>query len=111
MGFVSLQTHACVLPVGAPTLSTPQIQTIGFLSHLKDTGVHGPFLVVAPLSTLGNWVAEFERACPSCPAVMYHGSRAARQAMRGSTFWLDGVAKVRRVRGEWDGQGWTCGQA
>merc|ERR1719359_493194 len=32
------------------------VQTIGFISHLWSKGVKGPFLVVAPLSTLGNWV-------------------------------------------------------
>lgn len=35
-----------------------QIQTIGFLSHLRTKGVRGPFLVVGPLSTLSNWVSE-----------------------------------------------------
>lgn len=37
------------------------IQTIGFLAHLKGNGLHGPYLVVAPLSTLSNWVNEFSR--------------------------------------------------
>ena len=37
------------------------IQTIGFLSHLKSMGLHGPYLVIAPLSTLSNWINEFSR--------------------------------------------------
>ena len=55
------------------------VQTIGFLSHLWQKGIHGPFMVIGPLSTLPNWVAEFERWCPAMPAVLYHGSKPDRQ--------------------------------
>jgi hypothetical protein len=58
------------------------VQTIGFLSHLKSKGVHGPFLIVGPLSTLPNWVAEVERWTPSIGAVLYHGSKDERAALR-----------------------------
>lgn len=37
------------------------IQTIGFLSHLKSKGLDGPYLVIAPLSTLSNWINEISR--------------------------------------------------
>jgi ATP-dependent DNA helicase len=37
------------------------VQTIGLLSHLKANKMHGPFLIVAPLSTLSNWVSEIKR--------------------------------------------------
>lgn len=37
------------------------IQTIGFLAHLKGKGMNGPYLVIAPLSTLSNWVNEISR--------------------------------------------------
>lgn len=37
------------------------IQTIGFLAHLKGKGLDGPYLVIAPLSTLSNWVNEVQR--------------------------------------------------
>jgi ATP-dependent DNA helicase len=59
-----------------------QVQTIGLLSHLRSKGVNGPFMVVGPLSTLPNWVAEFERWCPSMPAVLYHGTKLERQQLR-----------------------------
>lgn len=39
------------------------IQTIGFLAHLKGNGLHGPYLVIAPLSTLSNWMNEIQRYC------------------------------------------------
>ncbi len=60
----------------------PQVQTIGFLSNLYANGIRGPFMVVVPLSTLGNWVGEFARWAPSIPVVMYHGSKAERAALR-----------------------------
>ena len=37
------------------------VQTIALLAHLISHGIHGPFLVVAPLSTLSNWIAEIQR--------------------------------------------------
>lgn len=65
-----------------PSLPPPQVQTIGFLSHLKSKGINGPFLVIGPLSTLPNWIAEFERFCPALPAVLYHGSKQEREELR-----------------------------
>jgi len=60
-----------------------QVQTVSLLSHLRSNGVAGPFLIVAPLSTLRNWAAEVRRWCPSLPVLEYHGSGAkARQALR-----------------------------
>lgn len=37
------------------------IQTLGFLAHLKGKGLDGPYLVIAPLSTLSNWISEISR--------------------------------------------------
>ena len=37
------------------------VQTIALLNHLHlHENVHGPFLVIAPLSTLGHWKREFD---------------------------------------------------
>eukprot|EP00877_Chromochloris_zofingiensis_P014670 jgi/Chrzof1/9457/Cz04g03240.t1 len=58
------------------------VQTIGFLSHLRSNGNLGPFMVVGPLSTLPNWVSEFERWCPSMPVVLYHGNKQERALLR-----------------------------
>lgn len=41
----------------------------------------GPFLVVAPLATLPNWVREFEKWLPQQPVVRYHGAAADRDAL------------------------------
>ncbi|KAI3870664.1 hypothetical protein MKX03_000624 [Papaver bracteatum] len=58
------------------------IQTIGFLAHLKGKGMHGPYLVIAPLSTLSNWASEISRFTPSINAVVYHGDAKARDEIR-----------------------------
>ncbi|KAH6797117.1 chromatin remodeling 1 [Perilla frutescens var. hirtella] len=54
------------------------IQTIAFLAHLKGNGLHGPYMVIAPLSTLSNWMSEIERFVPSVDAIIYHGDKKER---------------------------------
>lgn len=56
--------HVCV---SVRACVSPQVQTLGFLSHVKSRGNNGPFMIVAPLSTLSNWVNEFERFLPGLP--------------------------------------------
>ena len=58
------------------------VQTIGFLSHLRGKNIWGPYLILGPLSTLPNWVNEFNRFCPSFPVVLYHGSKQERADIR-----------------------------
>ena len=59
------------------------IQTISFLAHLREvSGTPGPFLVVAPLSTLSNWVEEFAKWTPTMPSILYHGSPTQRAEIR-----------------------------
>ncbi|EPQ26329.1 uncharacterized protein PFL1_05978 [Pseudozyma flocculosa PF-1] len=58
------------------------LQTISFLAHLRGKNVWGPFLIVAPLSTINNWVLEFRRFTPDIPVIMYHGTGDERREMR-----------------------------
>ncbi|XP_010558220.1 PREDICTED: ATP-dependent DNA helicase DDM1 isoform X2 [Tarenaya hassleriana] len=58
------------------------IQAIGFLAHLKGNGLDGPYLVIAPLSTLSNWVNEISRFAPSLNAIIYHGDKKQRDELR-----------------------------
>ena len=76
----SLQHAARPLTIGLCV----QIQTVGFITHLWKKLIHGPFLVIAPLSTLTNWEAEFKKWAPSVPALLYHGNKQERQKMRSS---------------------------
>jgi len=58
------------------------IQVIALFAHLWTMGVNGPFLVVAPLSTIGNWVREVQQWAPELPVVKYHGSKPEREEIR-----------------------------
>ena len=40
------------------------LQSISLIVSLIERDVKGPFLLAAPLSTLPNWVAEFEKFAP-----------------------------------------------
>mmetsp|Transcript_11436 Transcript_11436/g.22692 ORF Transcript_11436/g.22692 Transcript_11436/m.22692 type:complete len:794 (-) Transcript_11436:241-2622(-) len=57
------------------------IQVIGAIAHLRTMGVAGPYLVVAPLATLPNWVREFEKWLPTYPVVRYHGTAEYRATL------------------------------
>merc|ERR1712106_575964 len=60
------------------------IQTIALLTYLMEKKKNmGPFLVIVPLSTLSNWMLEFDRWAPSVTAISYKGSPAARRAVQG----------------------------
>ncbi|XP_071859810.1 ATP-dependent helicase brm-like [Bombus fervidus] len=59
------------------------IQTIALVTYLMEKKkVNGPFLIIVPLSTLSNWVLEFEKWAPSVVVVSYKGSPANRRAIQ-----------------------------
>ena len=58
------------------------IQTVALFCHMYEMGVSGPFLVVAPLSTVPNWVNEFKRFAPKVPCILYHGNMQERLLLR-----------------------------
>ncbi|KAI9778984.1 MAG: hypothetical protein M1839_007795 [Geoglossum umbratile] len=66
------------------------IQTISFLAFLREKGTMGPFLIAAPLSTLSNWVDEFERFAPAIPVVLYHGTPPQRAEIRHARLSKEG---------------------
>uniref|UniRef100_H3CR68 Chromodomain-helicase-DNA-binding protein 8 n=1 Tax=Tetraodon nigroviridis TaxID=99883 RepID=H3CR68_TETNG len=57
------------------------IQSITLLSEIYAAGVQGPFLVIAPLSTITNWEREFS-TWTNMNAIVYHGSLASRQMIQ-----------------------------
>jgi SWI/SNF-related matrix-associated actin-dependent regulator of chromatin subfamily A member 5 len=55
------------------------LQTIALLAFLRVyKGIRGPHLVIAPKSTLGNWILEFEKFCPDFRVVRFHGDQEER---------------------------------
>ena len=58
------------------TLQT--ISLLGYMKHYKNSP--GPHIVIAPKSTISNWMAEFQRWCPSLKAICLLGQKEERQA-------------------------------
>ncbi|CAF2370180.1 unnamed protein product [Rotaria sp. Silwood2] len=59
------------------------VQVIAFICSLVQDGASGPFLVVAPLSTLTNWCTEFARFAPNITCMIYHGNKEKLAELRG----------------------------
>jgi len=62
------------------------IQTITFLRQLSlpPINVQGPFLIVAPLSTVRQWMRELNLWWSEAYSVLYHGRSPARDVIRAS---------------------------
>ncbi|XP_073054451.1 ISWI chromatin-remodeling complex ATPase CHR11-like [Primulina eburnea] len=59
------------------------LQTISILGYLHEfRGITGPHMVVAPKSTLGNWMNEIKRFCPILRAVKFLGNPDERRYIR-----------------------------
>lgn len=60
------------------------LQSIALLAFLYEQGIRGPFLITCPLSTVHNWVAEFERFAPNLPVLGYVGAKDEREMLRNN---------------------------
>ncbi|XVF38658.1 hypothetical protein REPUB_Repub20aG0121500 [Reevesia pubescens] len=59
------------------------LQTISLIGYLHEyRGITGPHMVVAPKSTLGNWMNEIRRFCPVLRAVKFLGNPEERRYIR-----------------------------
>ena len=55
------------------------IQVIGLLTFMRHVGVQGPFIIVAPLSTIQNWCNEINKwSGGKMKCIKYHGSKVDR---------------------------------
>lgn len=80
MRWVSVRPHRLARCTKADPSTGKTIQTIGIIGLLREEENYlGPHLIIAPLSTLSNWIAEFRKWAPSIPVVMYHGTPKERQ--------------------------------
>ena len=58
------------------------IQTIALLCYIMENKHNeGPFLIIAPLATISNWVIEFNRWAPGIKIVVYKGPPAERRQL------------------------------
>jgi chromodomain-helicase-DNA-binding protein 7 len=57
------------------------IQSLTFINEMVNYGIHSPYLVIVPLSTIGNWQREFE-TWTDLNVVTYHGSSASRNMLQ-----------------------------
>jgi ATP-dependent helicase STH1/SNF2 len=58
------------------------IQTIALLCHIMEFKQnYGPFLIVVPLTTLSNWVLEFNKWAPSIKKVVFKGNPSQRKQL------------------------------
>ncbi|XP_061820307.1 lymphoid-specific helicase [Nerophis lumbriciformis] len=69
------------------------IQCIAHIAMMIEKKVMGPFLVVAPLSTLPNWINEFKRFTPQVSVQLYHGPQSERSKL---------LKHIRRPQGPLD---------
>jgi chromodomain-helicase-DNA-binding protein 7 len=63
------------------------VQSVTFLHEMALHGVNGPYLILVPLSTIGNWLREFE-LWTDFNAVVYHGSAISRQMIQDYEFYF-----------------------
>lgn len=57
------------------------IQSLTFIHAVWEYGIRGPFLIIAPLSTIPNWQREIE-AWTDMNVIVYHGSSASRNMIQ-----------------------------
>ena len=57
------------------------IQSITFLQQVTNYGITGPYLIIVPLSTIGNWQREFE-TWTDMNVIIYHGSTQSRNMLQ-----------------------------
>ncbi len=63
------------------------IQSLAFVDSVHRVGIRGPFLIIAPLSTIPNWQREFE-TWTHLNIVVYHGSNASRTMLQEYEFFF-----------------------
>jgi SNF2 family DNA or RNA helicase len=65
------------------------VMSIAMLDDIiKKSGVRGPFMVIAPLSTLANWQREINNWTDVCP-ITFHGVQTARDVIKKYEIFYD----------------------
>ncbi|KAL8839095.1 MAG: hypothetical protein Q9170_001877 [Blastenia crenularia] len=70
------------------------VQTVSFFNWLRhDRLQQGPFLVIAPLSTLPSWAETFDHWTPDINYVIYTGSQASRTVIKDYELFVEGSTR------------------
>lgn len=76
------------------------IQSTSFLNHLHTKlNIQGPFLIVTPLSTIGNWEREI-KTWTNMNVVVYHGRDTSRHLIVDTEFYYKGRDVKEKKAGE-----------
>ncbi|XP_053604849.1 chromodomain-helicase-DNA-binding protein 8 isoform X2 [Plodia interpunctella] len=62
------------------------IQSLTFVNSVWEYGIRGPFLIIAPLSTIPNWQREFE-GWTEMNVIVYHGSQQSKSMIQEYEFY------------------------
>lgn len=84
----------CMFPCARAQGLGKTVQSISFLSYLAGVkNIWGPFLIVAPNSTLHQWQQEVTKFCPQLKVLPYWGAAKERQILR--QFWTSKALYTR----------------
>ena len=72
------------------------IQTIAFLNTVLDYGIRGPFLIIAPLTTIQNWYREFQ-SWTDMNVIVYHGTVISRKLLEEYEFYFKNMGDRKGV--------------
>ncbi|ETK87629.1 hypothetical protein L915_07966 [Phytophthora nicotianae] len=71
------------------------LQSISLLAYLREArGIEGPHIIIVPKSTVGNWMRELKRWCPSIKAFKFMGSKDERAVQKETVVKQDFDALV-----------------
>lgn len=65
------------------------IQSLTYVNSIWEYGIRGPFLIIAPLSTIPNWQREFE-GWTDMNVIVYHGSQQSKSMIQEYEFYYKG---------------------
>jgi superfamily II DNA or RNA helicase len=71
------------------------IQTIALLSVLRERNELGLVVIVAPVSTMGNWQREFNRFAPTMKVIIHHGQGRDLDAIGSESVCIVSYATLR----------------
>ncbi len=57
------------------------VQMLALFTSIRESGVKGTFLIIAPVTTLPNWEAEIARFAPNLSVLRHHGNKRDKESL------------------------------